>query len=77
MRAIVDDEQRRRRAVTPCRPLGCGGEGPSRALPRLDDGPHRLRRGALHPAPRRPQRDPRDFYHGLLGAAERIRARER
>ena len=28
---------------------------------------HRLDRRALHPDPRRSQRDPRDFYHGLLG----------
>ena len=28
---------------------------------------HRLDRRALHPGPRRSQRDPRDFYHGLLG----------
>ncbi len=30
---------------------------------------HRLDRRALHPGPRRSQRDPRDFYHGLLGYA--------
>ena len=29
---------------------------------------HRLDRRALHPGPRRSQRDPRDFHHGLLGA---------
>ena len=28
---------------------------------------HRLDRRALHPGPRRSQRDPRDFNHGLLG----------
>ena len=28
----------------------------------------RLDRYALHPGPRRSQRDPRDFYHGLLRA---------
>ena len=28
---------------------------------------HRLGRRALHPDPRRSQRDPRDFYHGLIG----------
>ena len=27
---------------------------------------HRLDRRALHPGPRRSQRDPRDFHHGLL-----------
>ena len=27
---------------------------------------HRLDRRALHSDPRRSQRDPRDFYHGLL-----------
>ena len=30
---------------------------------------HRLDRRALHPGPRRSQRDPRDFYHGLLSDA--------
>ena len=28
---------------------------------------HRLDRRALHAGPRRSQRDPRDFHHGLLG----------
>ena len=28
---------------------------------------HRLDRRPLHPGPRRSQRDPRDFHHGLLG----------
>ena len=28
---------------------------------------HRLDRRALHPGPRRSQRDPRDFHHRLLG----------
>ena len=28
---------------------------------------HRLDRRAWHPGPRRSQRDPRDFYHGLIG----------
>ena len=46
-----------------------GGMGPSAALPLLDDGPHRLRRGALHLAPWRSQRDRPDFYHGLLESA--------
>ena len=32
---------------------------------------HRLDRRALHPGPRRSQRDPRDFYHGLLGPERR------
>ena len=32
---------------------------------------HRLDRRAWHPGSRRSQRDPRDFYHGLLGVAER------
>ena len=30
---------------------------------------HRLDRRALHPGPRRSQRDLRDFHHGLLGEA--------
>ncbi len=32
---------------------------------------HRLRRGALHLAPWRSQRDRPDFYHGLLEEAAR------
>ena len=32
-----DDEQRSRRAVTPCRPSGCGGMGPAAVLPLRDD----------------------------------------
>ena len=31
---------------------------------------HRLDRCALHPGPRRSQRDLRDFHHGLLGHAD-------
>ena len=33
---------------------------------------HRLDRRPLHPGPRRSQRDPRDFHHGLLEAAGSI-----
>ena len=33
---------------------------------------HRLDRRTLHPGPRRSQRDPRDFYHGLMGGDEII-----
>ncbi len=39
-------------------PKGYGGAAPSAALPRLNDHSGRLRRGALHPVPRRSQRDP-------------------
>jgi len=51
------------------RPPGSGGTGPSAALPLLDDSRYRLRRGALHLAPRRPERDPRDYSDGLLAVA--------
>ena len=54
MRDIVDDEQRSRSAATGTSPEGTGGETPSASLPLLDDAPHRLRRGASHPASRRP-----------------------
>ena len=37
---------------------------------------HRLDRRALHPGPRRSQRDPRDFHHGLLGLRGEIKAGE-
>ena len=36
---------------------------------------HRLDRRALHPGPRRSQRDPRDFHHGLLGACPSKKSR--
>src|SRR6266536_5535770 len=46
---------------------GCGGAGPSAASPLLPDAPrHRLRRGSLHPTPRRSQRRLTPFFHGLL-----------
>src|SRR5438552_7743280 len=49
------------------RPPGCGGGGPSASLRRLDDAHrHRLRRRALHTAPRRSQRGHLYFHHGLL-----------
>src|SRR5206468_8010156 len=51
----------------PMRPSGCGGGGPSASLRRLDDvHRHRLRRRALHTAPRRSQRGHLYFHHGLL-----------
>ncbi len=66
----------------PMRPAGCGGTwtavprlwrgrgqagGPSASLRRLDDvHRHRLRRRALHTAPRRSQRGHLYFHHGLL-----------
>ena len=33
---------------------------------------HRLDRRAFHPDPRRSQRDPRDFHHGLLGLFDSV-----
>jgi hypothetical protein len=66
MRDIVDDEQRRRRAVTPCRPSGCGGMGPYRTLPHLTDAPASPAVRRLHLPPWRLQRDRLHFYHGLL-----------
>src|SRR6266498_5169202 len=51
---------------------GCGGAGPSAASPLLPDAPrHRLRRGSLHPTPRRSQRRPTPFFHGLLVSCPR------
>src|SRR5712691_5254146 len=51
----------------PATASGCGGAGPSTALPLLPDAPrHRLRRGALHPAPRRSQRRSTPFFSSLL-----------
>ena len=51
MRDTVDDEQRRRRAVTPGRPLGWGGFGPAAALTLLNDdtASPASRRLAAHP----------------------------
>jgi hypothetical protein len=52
----------------PATASGCGGAGPSAASPLLPDAPrHRLRRGSLHPTPRRSQRRLTPFFHGLLG----------
>src|SRR5215472_15575249 len=49
---------------------GCGGAGPSPALPLLDDAPrHRLCRGALDSTPRRSQRRATPFFSSLLGAS--------
>src|SRR6266511_6487891 len=46
---------------------GCGGAGSSAASPLLSDAPrHRLRRGSLHPAPRRSQRRLTPFFSSLL-----------
>jgi len=71
---IIDDEQRRDRpqdhAAGPSAqfPTGSGGAGASASLPLLDDvHRHRLRRGASHLPPRRSERDPLYFHHGLLG----------
>src|SRR5438445_5467805 len=53
----------------PATASGCGGAGPSAALPLLPDAQwHRLRRGALHPAPRRSQRRSTPFFSSLLDA---------
>ena len=63
----------RRRRATPqmCRnplaPFGLGAvSGPLRRCRSLTMTPHRRRHGALHRTRKRPQRDPQDFYHGLL-----------
>src|SRR6266542_1388571 len=56
----------------PATASGCGGAGPSAALPLLPDAQrHRLRRGALHPAPRRSQRRSTSFFSNLLVSCPR------
>src|SRR6266496_4763298 len=56
----------------PATASGCGGAGPSAASPLLPDAPrHRLRRGSLHPTPRRSQHRPTPFFHGLLVSCPR------
>src|ERR1700687_1852403 len=51
----------------PATASGCGGAGPSAVLPLLPDAQkHRLRRGALQPAPRRSQRRSTPFFSSLL-----------
>ena len=68
---IVDDERQSIRPATPMRPSGSGGAGPSAALPRLDDvHRHRLRRGALHLASRRSERDSSYYSDRLLVASD-------
>jgi len=56
------------RGRKPPRPKGSGGVGPSAALRTLEDG-HRIpfAHDALHLGPRRSERSPREFHHGLLG----------
>src|SRR6266542_382141 len=57
----------------PATASGCGGAGPSAALPLLPDAQrHRLRRGALHPAPRRSQRRSTSFFSNLLEVRDRL-----
>ena len=56
-----------RRALTPCRPSGCGAMGPSAALPLLNDAPASPASRRLASGPIAPQRGRLDFYHGLLG----------
>src|SRR6266851_6786331 len=52
----------------PATASGCGGAGPSAASPLLPDAQwHRLRRGSLHPTPRRSQRRLTPFFSSLLG----------
>jgi len=66
MRDIVDDEQRRRCAVTPCRPSGCGGVAAAAALALLNDGTASPASRRL-PAPATPsQRHPPEFFSKLL-----------
>jgi len=49
------------------RPAGSGGAGASAVLALLDDAHrHRLRRAAVHLPPRRSERGPLYFHHGLL-----------
>ena len=69
MRDIVDDEQRRRRAVTPGRPSGWGGFGPAAALPLLND-------DTASPASRRlasdllaPPQPPKNYLDTTLGGS--------
>src|SRR5205823_10852670 len=64
-------EHRRRRATTsspaiPMRPSGSGGAPAYAALPLLDKVPPCLRRGALHLAARRSERDPCYYSDRLL-----------
>lgn len=66
MPGIVDDERRRTRPQPPCALRVPGGAGSSAALPLLNDTRHRHRRGALHLAPRRPERGPREYSDRLL-----------
>ncbi len=62
---LLVKESSRLKGIASKRPAtasGCGGAGPSAASPLLPDAPrHRLRRGSLHPAPRRSQRRPHPF----------------
>ena len=52
---------------TPATASGCGGAGPSAALPLLPDPPrHRPRRASLHATPRRSQRRLTPFFSSLL-----------
>src|SRR5881409_1737197 len=50
----------------PCALRVRGGAGPSASLPLLRDVPHRGRRGASHPTPRRHERDPCYYSDTLL-----------
>src|SRR6266550_7163859 len=55
----------------PATASGCGGAGPSAASPLLPDAQrHRLRRGSLHPTPRRSQRRLTPFFSSLLASHE-------
>src|SRR5437868_9243341 len=55
------------RGQRPATAGGCGGAGPSAASPLLPDAQwHRLRRGSLHPTPRRSQRRLIPFFSSLL-----------
>ena len=69
-------EHRRRRATQPSGPKPLTPFGLRAASPRLlrcissTMLRHRLVADASHPRQRRPQRDPLDFHHGLLGRQE-------
>src|SRR5260221_13518106 len=66
----VDKKIFRSQGIASKRPAtasGCGGAGPSAASPLLSDAQrHRLRRGSLHPTPRRSQRRSTPFFSTLL-----------
>src|SRR5437899_7918726 len=77
-RREISPEKKRHRfqGVASKRPAtanGCGGAEPSAASPLLPDArQHRLRRGSLHPTPRRSQRRSTPFFSSLLTMSSAI-----